>query len=490
MTSNDDQQLEFGPYPSASHLSELIGNGRLMPHDIVTASKRRFDALARSHVDYRSLLGWVSDVQAQLRRLSSISPQTAPLFGLPVIIKDNIAIKGEPTTAGSWALRANIAADDADVISELRAAGAIILARSNLSEWANFRDNRSTSGWSSVGGQTRNAYDPSRTPCGSSAGSAVAVALGYAPLALGTETDGSIICPAAINGIVGIKPTRRLISQKGVIPLAKSQDVVGPMARNTKDAAQLLSVIIRGEYKHLAPAIRRAALEPEDLKTLRLGVITNLGQTNERVNTAFTGLQDKLSAAGTRLIPVHFPDIQRLKHAAISTIYYEFQRDLNRYLKARKSQLPVDSLSALIRYNQTHSNKIMPHFGQDRLIQAERMADISESSYRVTQQLAKRLAGPDGLDRLLRAHKLDGLIAPSNGPAWDIDYTFGDRYEVGSSTPSAVAGYPAVTVPMGQIDGRPIGVSIMGPEFGDPRVISIAAAIEELTGGFVPPTRR
>ncbi|MEE2757991.1 MAG: amidase family protein [Myxococcota bacterium] len=489
-TSGDTLKIELGPYPTALNLRAMIISGRLTPTKVVALSKSRVDEVRRSNTDYGALIGWVTDIDSQLRHLKTVVPQTAPLYGVPVVVKDNIAIRGEPTTAGSLALRTNIATHDAPVVAALRKAGALIIARTNLSEWANFRDNRSTSGWSSVGGQTGNAYDPSRTPCGSSSGSAVAVALGYSPVALGTETDGSIICPAAMNGLVGIKPTRQLISQAGVVPLAKSQDVVGPMARTVKDAALLLSVMLKDEHVHRAAAISQAATKPTQLGQLRLGIIQNLGHTNRVVNAAFSDLQDKLIKEGVQLIPVTFPGLPQLSKAEIQTLYFEFQRDLNAYLKAHRNRLPIDSLAALIEYNQVHADRVMPHFGQYRFIQATRIATMSENSYQVARQLAHKLAGPDGLDRLLKTHQLDALLAPSNGPAWTIDYAHGDRYEVGSSSPSAVSGYPAMTIPMTQFEGLPIGVSIMGPQFGDAALISLGAAIEAVTGGFVPPKLR
>ena len=267
--------------PTCHPHTESLGHaGQTSPDELVSSARARIAALESSKSDYGAIIDLVSDLDVQLTSLQESSAKTSPLYGLPVVVKDNIAIKGEPTTAGSLALAQNRAAVDADVVAQLRQAGAVILARANLSEWANFRDNRSTSGWSSVGGQTRNAYDPSRSPCGSSSGSAVAIALGYAPLALGTETDGSIICPASMNGIVGIKPTRALVSQQGVVPLAQSQDVVGPMARNVRDAALLLSAILSRHHHRAGHSARRR--DPCRAKPRKLGVITNLGNTNVR----------------------------------------------------------------------------------------------------------------------------------------------------------------------------------------------------------------
>ena len=464
-----------------------IHAGQTSPDELVSSARARIAALESSKSDYGAIIDLVSDLDVQLTSLQESSAKNSPLYGLPVVVKDNIAIKGEPTTAGSLALAQNRAAVDADVVAQLRQAGAVILARANLSEWANFRDNRSTSGWSSVGGQTRNAYDPSRSPCGSSSGSAVAIALGYAPLALGTETDGSIICPASMNGIVGIKPTRSLVSQQGVVPLAQSQDVVGPMARNVRDAALLLSAILSEGHHHRAEPIRRAGETPAALNRLRLGVITNLGNTNVRVNGLFEDLQGQLRTAGVQLSPVVFPALTEISQGEVVTLYTEFRRDINRYLKARARLLPIDSLASLIEYNQTNRETVMPHFGQDRFIQAEQMATLDETHYRLARARAQRLAGRDGIDFLLRDNQLDALIVPSNGPAWRIDYSQGDGFEVGSSTPAAVSGYPSITVPMGQLDGLPIGLSLIGGEFDDEKLIRIAGAIEGLTGGYVPP---
>ena len=475
------------PYRPAYESLLAMKAEQISPNDLVTSARARITALDGSTGDYNAVIDLVSDLDVQLANLRTSSTKDNVLYGLPVVIKDNIAIKGEPTTAGSLALAQNTAAMDADVVAQLRQAGAVILARTNLSEWANFRDNRSTSGWSSVGGQTRNAYDSSRSPCGSSSGSAVAVALGYAPFALGTETDGSIICPASMNGIVGIKPTHALVSQKGVIPLAQSQDVVGPMARNVRDAALLLSAILREGHHHRAERIRRAGETPSALNQLKLGVVTNLGNTNARVNDLFAAFQSQLRAAGVQLSPVKFPALAEISQGEIVTLYTEFRRDINRYLKVRAGRLSIDSLASLIEYNQTNRETVMPHFGQDRFIQAEQMATLDQTDYQLARARAQQLAGPNGIDFLLRENQLDALIVPSNGPAWRIDYSQGDGFEVGSSTPAAVSGYPSITVPMGQLDGLPIGLSLIGGEFDDEKLIRIAGAIEGMTGGYIPP---
>lgn len=475
------------PWLSVDDAQSLLKDGELSVRQLVDSTVARIKTYDGGEKGYGAVIDFIPDLNEQILKLGGLERSTLPLYGLPIVVKDNIAVKGAPTTCGSLALAKNIAGVDADLVAQLKAQGAVIVARSNLSEWANFRDGNSTSGWSSVGGQTRNAYEPSRNPCGSSSGSAVAVALGYVPLAVGTETDGSVICPAAVNGVVGIKPTQELISQRGIIPLAQSQDVAGPMARTVRGASLLLSSMVKPEHQEKAVEIRLAGRTPADLSGLRLGVVTNLGRGLKSVDDAFLRLKEALKKKGAILVEVEFPHLPEIAQSEVATIFYEFKRDLDSYLQGVPSDVKTRSLDDLIAFNSVNASSVMPHFGQSRLELANATMNLEESDYVAARNRGKLLSGPQGIDRLLSEHKLSGLMAPSNGPAWLIDYDSGDTYVVGSSTPAAVSGYPAITIPMTQHEGLPLGVSLWSSKFSDARLVSIAAAIEEETGGFKPP---
>ena len=415
-----------------------------------------------------------------------------PLHGIPILLKDNIDTGDRMlTTAGSLALAAAPAPEDAAVAAKLRAAGALILGKTNLSEWANFRSSHSVSGWSSRGGQTRNPYALDRNPCGSSSGSAVAVAAGLCAAAIGTETDGSIICPSHVNGIVGLKPTVGLVSRTGIVPIAHSQDTAGPHARTVHDAALLLGAIAGPDPRD--PATTSAAqlppdndytrfLDPDGLRGARLGVARNFLGRNPQVDLVMEGALAAMRDAGAEIVdPVPLELPKEAREGEMEVLLYEFKADLNAYLAERRPDLPVRSLADIIAFNEEHAEKVMPYFGQDLMIKAEAKGPLTDETYLQALESNRRLAGQEGIDAQLRAHSLDAILAPSGGPAWLTDYVTGDFHGGGSSTPAAVAGYPIITVPAGYVWGLPIGISFFAGAFTEPTLLRLAYAFEQLT---------
>lgn len=408
----------------------------------------------------------------------------SPLHGIPVLLKDNIDTADRmKTTAGSLALLAAPRPErDAQVVSQLREAGVVILGKTNLSEWANFRSTRSSSGWSARGGQTRNAHDLALTPCGSSSGSAVAVAAGLAPLAVGTETDGSIICPASHNSVVGIKPTWGLVSTDGVIPIAHSLDTVGAMARSVADAAALLSVMADARSASSMDRPQHA------LHGTRIGVMRSLFERNPALDQLMQARLADLDSAGATLVDLDVRPDAALAAAQYQLLLFEFKHGLNQYLQQRGGF--YQSLEHLIRFNEVNRQRQMPYFGQEIFYQAQAMNDLQDPAYTVAldtvQQRSRRV-----LDEALQAHALDAIVAPSNGPGWLIDPMRGDdpasvRY-VSSSALSAMAGYPAITVPAGDIGGRPVGISFMGSAGSDTALIAMAHDFEQRTRARLTP---
>lgn len=411
------------------------------------------------------------------------------LHGIPVLLKDNIdTADAMKTTAGSLALmEAPTPARDAFVVRQLREAGAVILGKTNLSEWANFRSADASSGWSARGGQTRNAHHPAITPCGSSSGSGVAVAADLAVLAVGTETDGSIICPAANNGIVGIKPTLGLVSRSGIIPIAHSQDTAGPMARTVADAATLLSAMTGLDSADVITGLHnvpytdyRFALRSGGLQGKRIGVMRHLFGQNAAVDAQMEASLQVLREAGATLIDVHPQIPPTLGDAEYQVLLYEFKFGLNRYLAARGGDYL--SLADLIAFNEANAAQEMPYFGQDIFIEAQSKGDLSDSAYLEALRFAK-VTSQGIIDGLLREHGLDALLAPSNAPGWPIDLENGDNpgavNYVSSSSLAAISGYPSITVPAGLVDGLPVGISLMGTAFSEPELISMAHDFEQ-----------
>jgi amidase len=425
-----------------------------------------------------------------------------PLHGIPILLKDNIDTADQMlTTAGSLALAGNIAEQDASVAAKLRVAGAIVLGKTNLSEWANFRSTHSVSGWSSRGGQTRNPYALDRNPCGSSSGSGVAVAADLCAAAVGTETDGSIICPSHTNGIVGIKPTLGRVSRAGIIPIAHSQDTAGPMARTVADAAILLAALSGPDPRDPvtpdggtrmntddAGTFGLSLLDRRGLRGARIGVTRSFCGFNPRVDAVFEACLAALRDAGAVIIdPANIETAKQIDEPEYEVLLYEFKADLNAYLAGLGPEAPVHSLADVIAFNEANRDRVMPYFGQEHMLMAEERGPLTDKQYLRALADCRRLARDEGIDATLAKHQLDAIVAPSGGPAWLTDYVNGDHYVGGSSTPAAVAGYPSITVPAGYVCGLPVGISFVGPAWSEPALIRYAYAFEQTTQVRKPP---
>ena len=415
------------------------------------------------------------------------------LHGIPILIKDNIDTADHmQTTSGSLALEGNIAAKDAFIVKQLRKAGALILGKTNLSEWANFRGKRSVSGWSSRGGLTRNPYALDRSACGSSAGSGAAVAANLCAGAVGTETDGSVICPAQTNGIVGIKPTLGLLSRSGIIPIAHSQDTAGPMARTVADAAILLGAMTGIDGRDKATSLSRKRnssnyarfLDRDGLRDARIGVARNMAGTNPRILKIFDLCIEVMKHLGAVIVdPADVPNFDKFSKTEIEVLHYEFKADLNKYLKSVNGNVPVHSMDDVIRFNEENSHKVMPYFGQEHMLTAQDKKSLRDKKYRDALAKNLRLTRKEGIDAAMRKHKLDALVVPTGGPAWLIDLVNGDsiNWDMESTSPAAVAGYPHITVPAGYIFGLPVGLSFFAQAWQEPTLIKFAYAFEQAT---------
>ncbi len=413
------------------------------------------------------------------------------MHGIPVLLKDNIDTADQMrTTAGSLALlEAPTPKNDAFIVSQLRKAGAVILGKTNLSEWANFRSENSSSGWSGRGGQTRNPYILDRSPCGSSSGSGVSVAANLTAVAIGTETDGSVVCPSSINGIVGIKPTLGLVSRSGIIPIAASQDTAGPMARTVTDAAILLGVMVGEDKRDTITSYAKLkglddytkSLDVNGLKGAKIGVIRNYFGRNSKVDELMNENIKVLKKAEAVVVDVELPTLRQFGDAEFEVLLYEFKAGLNKYLAERGGK--YKTLQDLIEFNQANKDKEMPYFGQDIFIKAQQKGDLEEREYRLALLQSKVLTQEKGIDAVMDKEKLDALIAPSNAQSWMIDLINGDSPTnyVSSSSMPAVSGYPNITVPAGFISEMPIGISFFGKAFTEEKLIKLAYAFEQTT---------
>lgn len=414
-----------------------------------------------------------------------------PLHGIPVLIKDNIATHDRMmTTAGSLALLGSIPPEDSFVAKKLREAGTVILGKTNLSEWANFRSSHSSSGWSGRGGQTHNPYVLDRNPCGSSSGSGAAASANLCAIAVGTETDGSIVCPSSSNGLVGIKPTVGLVSRAGIIPIAHNQDTAGPMTRTVTDAAILLGALtgvdprdpFTNESAGKALTDYTKFLDPSGMRRARIGITRKFFGFNERVDKVMEEAIDVMKRLGATIVdPADLPTHGKFDDSELEVLLYEFKADLNAYLAWLGPGAPVKSLKEVIEFNEKNSSREMPYFGQDICIKAEAKGPLTEKAYLDALEKDHRMARTEGIDAIMDQHKLDALVGPTGGPAWPIDLIDGDHFGGGCSTPPAVAGYPNINVPAGFIFGLPVGISFFGRAYSEPTLIKLAYAFEQAT---------
>ena len=416
-----------------------------------------------------------------------------PMHGIPVLLKDNIDATPMVNSAGSLALAAHRPKQDAFLVKRLRDAGAVILGKTNLSEWANFRSTRSSSGWSSRGGQTRNPYVLDRNACGSSSGTGAAIAASLAAVGIGTETDGSIICPASVTGLVGLKPTVGLVSRNGIIPISISQDTAGPMARSVGDAAALLNAMAGVDEDDPAgaaavdniPEDYRANLKPDALRGKRLGVLRQAMGYHPDVDAATEAAIAALKSAGADVIDVEISTYEKWNEAEFEVLLYEFKDGLNAYLE--NSGAPHASLQALIDWNKANAGEAMPIFGQEIFDKAQAKGPLTDAVYLKARDDARRLAGKEGLLAALDKHKLDALVAPSMSPAWLTDHVLGDHFVGAGYGMAAVAGTPSITVPAGASHGLPLGLTFMGRAYSEAELLGFAYAFEQATKSRKPP---
>jgi len=485
-------------------LAELragIRSGRFSAVSLAKDYLTRIEEVDRNGPHLNSVIEINPDALAIARELDrerKAGKDRGPLHGIPVLIKDNLDTHDRmSTTAGSLALAGSIAAEDAFVVQRLREAGAVILGKTNLSEWANFRSAHSTSGWSGRGGLTRNPYALDRNPSGSSSGSAVAVAASLCAVAVGTETDGSILSPSSYNGIVGIKPTVGLVSRSGIIPISHSQDTAGPMARTVADAAILLGCMVGQDANDAATgpsagnshADYTAFLDPAGLRGARIGVARKCFGDYAEANKLMEAAIVEMKQLGAVIIdPADLPSHGKFDEQEFQVLLYEFKADLNAYLARLGPNVPVHSLQEVIEFNHRHRDREMPWFAQETMLKAQEKGPLTEPGYRKALEDCRRLSREEGIDAVMAEHRLDALVAPTTGPAHVTDLVYGDRDTGGSTTPAAVAGYPSITVPAGQVAGLPMGLSFFGRAWSEPKLIKLAFAFERATRHRKPPT--
>jgi amidase len=414
---------------------------------------------------------------AQLDRERKAGKLRGPLHGVPVIIKDNIDLAGAVTTAGSLALAGNLRTRSAPLVDKLASAGVIVIAKANLSEWANIRSSWSSSGWSAVGGLAVNPLDPTRTACGSSSGSGAAIVAHLAPLAVGTETDGSVTCPASVAGIVGLKPTVGLIAADGIVPISHTQDTAGPMAPTVRDAALLLTAMAEPQVKG-RNIDYAAGLKSDSLKGVRLGVARFIDGFSPQTNQAFDQALELLKAQGAVLVEIEKFDFANLGEMELLILLTELKADLNAYLSTTPATVKTKTLADVIAFNKATPAETI-WFGQDLFEQAEATAGLKDAKYLEALKKAHELAGPEGIDRLLREHNVVALLAPTYGPAWTIDLVNGDRSIASSTQLAAVSGYPHLTVPMGTAGGLPVGLSFFGAAWSEQTLLSLGYSFEQ-----------
>lgn len=488
--------IERFPFAEATidQLQELMKSGQLTSRDLTAAYLRRIAEIDKAGPTLNAVIELNPDalgIAARLDAERKTGKVRGPLHGIPILIKDNIATADRmETTAGSLALVGAKPPCDATVVTRLREAGAVILGKSNLSEWAYFRSNVATSGWSGRGGQTHNPYVLDRNPSGSSSGSAVAVAANLCVVAVGTETDGSIVSPSAHCGIVGVKPTVGLVSRMGIIPISVSQDTAGSMARTVRDAAILLGVLAGSDPRDVAtqnrpadlPSDFAAAMKPGALTGARIGILHGPFGLQPRMEGVLSQAVAVLHAGGGEMVDLgELPSLKELTDRDLELLLYEFKDGINAWFASLGSTAPVKSLAELIAFNETHRAQEMPFIGQDLFVQAQAKGPLTEPAYLAVRAACLRISRTDGIDALMEKHKLDAIVSLTSGPAWMTDPVNGDFFCGESSTLAAVAGYPSVTVPAAEVHGLPIGLSFIGRAWDDARLLAFAADFEART---------
>ncbi len=475
-------------------LQSAMSSGKETAVSLAKKYLRRIEEVDRSGPRLNSVIEVNPDALAMARGLDRERKQKGPrssMHGIPILIKDNIDTHDRMmTTAGSLALVGSVPPRDSFVAQKLREAGAVILGKTNLSEWANFRGERSTSGWSGRGGQTKNPYVLDRNPSGSSAGSGAAVSANLCSAAIGTETNGSIVSPSCYCGIVGLKPTVGLISRSGIIPISHSQDTAGPMTRSVTDAAILLSALVGVDPRDAATRIHADRvppdymrfLDPNGLRGARIGIVRKLFRRENRAAKVMEAAFEVLRSAGAILVdPADLPSLGKEGDSEDQILHYEFKADLNAYLASLGSKAPVRTLKDIIEFNERNKEKELQFFGQETFIKAEAKGPLTDKVYLEALEKGQRLAREEGIDAVMAEHRLDAMVGPSGGPAHATDYVLGDRGSGGSSSPAAIAGYPNITVPAGEVMGLPVGLSFFGRAWSEPTLLKLAFAFEQAT---------
>ena len=496
------------PPPPAFELDELtiaelqqgLQSGKYTSRSLVEKYSERIDDVDKRGPKLNSVIELNPDreeIAAALDRERKERGPRGPLHGIPILIKDNIDTRDKMmTTAGSLAMIGAKPSQDAFIVKKLRDAGAVILGKTNLSEWANFRSTKSSSGWSARGGQTKNPYALDRNPCGSSSGSGVAPSANLCAAAIGTETDGSIVCPSSANSLVGIKPTIGLVSRAGIIPIAHSQDTAGPMARTVADAAIILGALVGEDPRDKSTAQGRGKsytdytrfLDKNGLKGMRIGVARNYMGFNQTVDDLIQQSKDAMGRLGATLIdPADIPTKGKFDDSEFEVLLYEFKADLNAYFESLGASTTIRSLKELIAFNESKRESEMPYFGQDIFEKAQAKGPLTDRKYLQALRKNHLLSRTQGIDFVMKKHRLDALIAPTGGPPWPTDWANGDHFTGGYSSASAVAGYPHITVPAGYVYGLPVGISFFGSAYSEPTLIKIAYAFEQATKARRPP---
>jgi amidase len=481
-----------------AHLQEAMNSGKETAVSLAKKYLQRIADIDKRGPAINSVIELNPDALAIARALDQerkAKGPRGPLHGIPVLIKDNIDTHdGMMTTAGSLALLGSVAPRDAFLAAKLREAGTVILGKANLSEWANFRGDRSTSGWSGRGGQTHNPYSLDRNPSGSSSGSAVGVSSNLCAVAIGTETDGSIISPSTVCGIVGVKPTVGLLSRSGIIPISRTQDTAGPMARTVRDAAILLGALTGVDPRDSATKSSHDKshrdytqfLDPNGLRGARVGVARRFFRSGAISERLLEAAIEEMKRLGAVLVDVA-EELGGFGDAEREVLLYEFKAGLNDYLASLGPKAPVSTLKEVIEFNEQNREKEMPYFGQETFLKAQEKGPLTEKAYLDALEKCRRLSREEGIDAAMDKHQLDAMVAPSGGPAGKTDPIYGDRGVGGSSSPAAVAGYPNITVPAGDVFGMPVGISFFGRAFGEPTLLRIAFAFEQGTKARRPP---